>query len=46
MSRFKPFILGAMAGAAVVYTSLQYHVVHSNDGFYICLLYTSDAADE
>ena len=35
MSRFKPFILGAMAGAAVVYTSLQYHVVHSNDGFYM-----------
>ncbi len=35
MSAFKPFIAGALAGAAMLYGSLQYHVVRSQDGFYI-----------
>lgn len=35
MSRFKPFLLGTLAGAAVVYVSLQYHFVRSTDGFYL-----------
>jgi hypothetical protein len=35
MAAFKPFILGSLLGAAAVYVSLQYHVVHSDDGFYL-----------
>ena len=35
MSGFKPFVAGALAGAAVLYGSLQYHVVRSNDGFFV-----------
>ncbi|MFK7818423.1 MAG: hypothetical protein AB8G99_06880 [Planctomycetaceae bacterium] len=35
MSALKPFILGSLLSATAVYVSLQYHVVHSNDGFYL-----------
>lgn len=35
MSKSKPFILGALFGAALVYGGLQYHVVRSTDGFYV-----------
>ena len=35
MSNFKPFVFGSMVGAALAYTGLQYHLVHSNDGFYL-----------
>lgn len=35
MSRFKPFLLGAILGAGLVYASLQFHLVRSNDGFYV-----------
>lgn len=35
MSKTKPFVLGSLAGAALVYASLQYHLVRSDDGFYL-----------
>lgn len=35
MSAFKPFVAGALAGAALLYGSLQYHVVRSKDGFFV-----------
>lgn len=35
MSSFKPFVFGSIVGAALVYSGLQYHLVHSRDGFYL-----------
>lgn len=35
MSAFKPFVLGSLMGAAMAYVSLQYHVVRSDEGFYV-----------
>ncbi len=35
MSRIKPFFAGALAGAALVYVGLQYHLIRSDDGFYL-----------
>jgi hypothetical protein len=33
MSKAKPFLIGALIGAAAVFVALQYHVVRSHDGF-------------
>lgn len=33
MSNAKPYLFGAVLGASAMYVALQYHVVHSHDGF-------------
>jgi vacuolar-type H+-ATPase subunit H len=33
MSNTKPYLFGAVLGASAMYVALQYHVVHSHDGF-------------
>lgn len=33
MSNTKPYLFGAVLGASAMYAALQYHVVHSHDGF-------------
>lgn len=35
MSNTKPYLFGAVLGASAMYVALQYHVVHSHDGFQI-----------
>lgn len=35
MSKAKPFLIGAFAGAALVYVSLQFHLVRADDGVYL-----------
>ncbi len=33
MSNTRPYLFGAVLGASAMYVALQYHVVHSHDGF-------------
>ncbi len=33
MSNAKPYLFGTLLGASAMYVALQYHVVHSHDGF-------------
>ena len=33
MSNARPYLFGAVLGASAMYVALQYHVVHSHDGF-------------
>ena len=33
MSKTKPYLFGTVLGASAMYVALQYHVVHSHDGF-------------
>ncbi len=35
MSKAKPYVFGAAMGASAMFFALQYHVVHSHDGFQI-----------
>lgn len=35
MSKAKPFLFGTALGASAMFFSLQYHVVHSHDGFQV-----------
>ncbi len=35
MNKAKPFLLGTALGASAIFVALQYHVVHSHDGFQI-----------
>lgn len=33
MGKFKPFLFGTLAGSAVIFVALQYHVINTNEGF-------------
>lgn len=33
MKKFKPFLIGAVAGSLVMFVSLQFHLIRSEDGF-------------
>jgi hypothetical protein len=35
MGRFSTFLLGAVVGAAAIYTALNYHVVRAPDGMHL-----------
>ena len=35
MSKIKPYLTGTVIGAVLAYVALQFHVVHSKDGFYL-----------
>ena len=35
MAKMRPFLLGSLCGAALIYVGLQYHVVRSSKGFYL-----------
>lgn len=33
MNKFKPFLIGSLAGCALMFVSLQFHLIRSEDGF-------------